>query len=83
MFKDKCYRFNCLPFGLACAPLVFTKVLKPVAAQLREMGVRLIVYIDDILILAETPQLLKDHTILWVWIICRTWGLLLATRNVF
>lgn len=19
-FKDKCYRFNCLPFGLTCAP---------------------------------------------------------------
>ena len=61
-FKDKCYRFNCLPFGLACAPWVFTKVLKPLAAQLRELGVRLIVYTDDILILAETPQLLRDHT---------------------
>ena len=62
VFKDKYYRFNCLPVGLACAPWVFTKVLKPVAAQLREMGVRFIFYIYDILILAETPQLLKDHT---------------------
>ena len=60
-FKDKCYKFNCLLFGLACAPWVFTKVLKPIAAQLRELGVRLIVCIDDILILAETPQLLRDH----------------------
>ena len=32
---------------LRCAPWVFTKVLKPVAAQLREMGVILIVYIDN------------------------------------
>jgi hypothetical protein len=33
-------------FGLACAPWVFTKTLglKPVAAQLRQLGVRLIVY---------------------------------------
>ena len=62
MFKDKCYRFNCLPFGLACVPWVFTKVLKPLAAQLRELGVRLIIYIDNILILAETPRLLRDHT---------------------
>ena len=61
-FKGKCYRFRCLPFSLACAPWVFTKVLKPIAAQLRELGVRLIVYIYDILILAETPQLLRDHT---------------------
>ena len=36
--------------------------MKPLAAKLRELGVRLIVYIDDILIIAETPQLLKDHT---------------------
>ena len=62
-FKNKIYRFKCLPFGLACAPWVFTKTLKPVAAQLRQLGVRLIVYIDDILILAETPDLARDHVI--------------------
>ena len=45
-----------------CAPWVFTRILRPVAAQLRELGVRMIVYIDNILILAEIPRLLKDHT---------------------
>ena len=25
-FKDRCCKFNCLPFGLACAPWVFTKI---------------------------------------------------------
>ena len=44
------YQFNCLPFGLSSAPWVFTKTLKPVIALLREMGVRIIVYIDDVLI---------------------------------
>ena len=39
------YEINCLPFGLSSVPWVFTKTLKPVAALLREMGVRLIVYI--------------------------------------
>ena len=29
------YQFTCLPFGLSCAPWVFTKTLKPVAAMLR------------------------------------------------
>ena len=62
MCRDNCYQFNYLPFGLACAPWVFTKILRPVAAQLRELGVRIIVYIDDILIIAETPELLRDHT---------------------
>ena len=59
--RDVTYRFNCLPFGLACAPWVFTKVVQPVAAQLRKMGVRLIVYIDDILIMAENPQTAQEH----------------------
>ena len=48
--KDKLYQFNCLPFGLASAPWVFTKTLKPVAALGRELGMRLVVYIDDILL---------------------------------
>ena len=60
-WKDKIYQFNCLPFGLSCAPWVFTKITKAVTAVLREMGIRLIIYIDDILIMAESETLLKDH----------------------
>ena len=62
-FKERTYQFKCLPFGLACAPWVFTKILKPLAAQLRQPGMRLIVYIDDILILAESKELAREHVI--------------------
>ena len=61
--KDQTYRLKCLPFGLACAPWVFTKTLKPVAAQLRQLGVQLMVYIDDILILAESTILAVDFAV--------------------
>ena len=37
-FKERMYQFRCLPFGLACAPWVFTKVLKPLTAQFRQLG---------------------------------------------
>uniref|UniRef100_A0A1X7TWQ1 Reverse transcriptase domain-containing protein n=1 Tax=Amphimedon queenslandica TaxID=400682 RepID=A0A1X7TWQ1_AMPQE len=47
------FQFNCLPFGLSCALWVFTKTLKLVLTLLRELGVRLVVYINDILVLAE------------------------------
>ena len=47
-WEGKTYQFNCLPFSLSCAPWVFTKTTRPVVAQLRELGVRLIIYIDDI-----------------------------------
>lgn len=52
-WKGQTYQFHCLPFGLSCAPRVFTKVMKPVVAFLRERGVRLIIYLDDILILSD------------------------------
>ena len=69
LFKEKVYQFKCLPFGLACAPWVFTKTLKPLAAQLRQLGMRLIVYIDDILILAESKELARDHFIGLVYLL--------------
>lgn len=61
LWEGKPFQFTCLPFGLSCAPRVFTKVLKPVVAHLRERGIRLIIYIDDILIMAQSRQIAQDH----------------------
>ena len=55
------YQFTCLQFGLSCAPWAFTKVLKPVSAFLRSVGVRLIIYIDDILVIGKTPDEVRNH----------------------
>ena len=52
-WKGQTFQFHCLPFGLSCAPRVFTKVMKPVVAFLRERNVWLIIYLEDILILSE------------------------------
>ena len=50
-WRGQLYQFRVLPFGLASAPRVFTKVLKPVIAFLRRIGVRLVIYLDDILLM--------------------------------
>jgi hypothetical protein len=42
------------------------KTLKPVAAQLRELGVKLIVYTDDILIMAESRE--KPNSTWWAYV---------------
>ena len=60
-YQERCYQFQYLPFGLLSAPWIFTKTLKPALALLREMGVRLIAYIDDILILAESQEQARNH----------------------
>ena len=41
-------------FHLACHQLLLFNILKPTLALLREMGVQLIAYIDNILVLAES-----------------------------
>ena len=51
------YQFNCLPFSLALISWVFTKTLKPVAALGQELGMQLIVYIDNILLLAKSKEM--------------------------
>uniref|UniRef100_A0A1X7TRB5 Reverse transcriptase domain-containing protein n=1 Tax=Amphimedon queenslandica TaxID=400682 RepID=A0A1X7TRB5_AMPQE len=55
------YQFNCLPFSLASAPWVFTKTLKLIAALGQELGIQLAVYIDNILLMAETKEKASDH----------------------
>ena len=47
LWKRKLYKFTCLAQGLACAPRVFTKLLKPVYAYLRLKGHVSSGYLDD------------------------------------
>ena len=42
-----------------CAPRVFTKILIPVMALLRRNGLRAIVFLDDMLLLAQSMTLLR------------------------
>ena len=61
VWKETMYEFACLPFGLASAPRVFTKLIKPVVALLRQLGIRLIVYLDDMLIMAQSRDIALQH----------------------
>ncbi len=75
------YQFTCLPFGLSSAPWIFTKILKPVTALLREHGVRLVAYIDDFLIMAESKELAQEHTTALVFLL-KSLGFLLSEKSV-
>ena len=52
-WEQKWYKFTCLPFGLSSAPRVFTKLMKSVVGFLRQVGCRLIICLDDLLILHQ------------------------------
>ncbi len=55
-WKSSLLEFACLPFGLTVAPRLFTKVLKPVVALLRQAGIRLIIYLDDLLFMSQSKE---------------------------
>ncbi len=50
-----------LPFGLSLSPRVFTKVLEAALVPLREQGVRILNYLDDWFILAQSQDQLCKH----------------------
>ena len=52
-WESKEWQFQALPFGLSSAPYIFTKVMKPVVATMRQLGIRLILYLDDMLIMDQ------------------------------
>lgn len=55
-FQNNLFEFTCLPFGLASAPYVFTKLIKPVIQYLRSNEILCVNYLDDLLIMAESEK---------------------------
>lgn len=63
-WRGRHYQFKVLPFGLSLAPLVFTKVLRPVLRWARSKGIRIFAYLDDLLIAASSKEQSARHTAL-------------------
>ena len=61
-WRGVAYQYKALPFGFATAPRVFSKIMQEAMKILREKSIRLIQYLDDILILASSPDQLRKHT---------------------
>ena len=55
------YQFRSLPFGLAPAPWLFTKVVRELCCVVRAEGIRLRAYLDDWLLLASSEKLCLQH----------------------
>ena len=66
-WSGKLYEFLCLCFGLGPAPRIFTKLLKVPMAILRRLGIRIIIYLDDMLLIGKTIEetiMIRDHCII-------------------
>ena len=50
------YQWRVLPFGLATAPRVFTSLTKPILFLCHCKGLRIVIYLDDILVLVRSKR---------------------------
>lgn len=60
-YQGRIYEMTCLPFGLASAPAAFAKLTNWVAHQLRLQGIKIVVYLDDFLLIHENPDILEKQ----------------------
>ncbi len=60
-FGGKAYQYRVLPFGLELSPRTFTKCVDAALVLPRLQGIRIMNYIDDWLILAQSHQLAVRH----------------------
>ena len=70
------YCYTCMPFGMTSSPRIFTKVLKPVLVFLRSRGLRVTAWFDDIILMANSINLLLEH-LYFARIILRSLGFLI------
>ncbi|XP_051983124.1 uncharacterized protein LOC127644139 [Xyrauchen texanus] len=60
-FDGQVYQYTVLPFGLSIAPRTFTKCMDAALAPLRSQGLRILNYLDDWLIMAQSHMELLSH----------------------
>ena len=60
-WQGQFYRFTTLANGIKFGPLVFTKVCKPVLGHCRSRGIKILMYIDDIFVVADSKHQCELH----------------------
>jgi Reverse transcriptase (RNA-dependent DNA polymerase) len=74
------FEYAAMCFGLTSAPRLWTKLMRPVVTYLRAQGVRLVVYLDDLCILARSREESVRHTQMVVDLFAQL-GLLLSPKS--
>ena len=70
VINGKVYQFKALPFGLATAPRVFTKILCPLASFLHVLGVPFHRFLDDFLCRSNSRKQLLRWAVITITVIC-------------
>lgn len=52
----KVYRYACLPFGLSWSPALYIATLRPIIDAIRSNGIKLVWYVDDFIVFAQSRE---------------------------
>jgi hypothetical protein len=81
VWNNKVYQFLAVPFGLAVAPHVFTRVFQTVIAHLHTLSVQAHSYQDDSLLMEFDSEICSRHTCLFFRLLLDL-GFLISWRKV-
>ena len=56
------WKCKAMPFGLNIAPLIFTRLMRAALKPLRKEGIRLVAYLDDLLIISNSMEQAVENT---------------------
>ena len=82
LWKGKLYSYTCVPNGISCAPRLYTKLMKPVYATLRQLGHTNSGYIDDSLLVAEDFESCENNVVDTVDLMSNLGFLIHETKSV-
>ena len=60
-WNNNLHEFQCMCFGLVCAPRIFTKPMKPIFAHLHAQGFACTFYLDDSLLFNLSSKVLRQQ----------------------
>ncbi len=69
-FEGVAYQYKVLPFGPSLAPHTFTRCMDAALFPLLQMGIRILNYLDDWLILAQSEAVSTSHKNLFLSHLC-------------
>ena len=62
-YEGQLYKYVCLPNGLSSAPIMFTKLLKPVSSTLRKKEHQIMGYLDDSFLVGYAFEFCKQSVL--------------------
>ena len=61
-YQEEVFSFKSMCFGLCLAPRIFTKIMVWVRKLITVQGIRVMAYLDDLIIWADSKELSEQHT---------------------